>query len=290
MSRPRSSSPLSPKQSLSGNWVPDEEAAACFLCHAEFSQIRRKHHCRNCGRVVCDDCSKTRIRVLNYADKQRVCDECHNRNRDDATLAIADEVRINMQITETLKGALKDKVAQVEKFKTFLLSLDDTNTLSAQGDEEFDTLLSLGESAIKELKFEVSQERAKRDHTAKEHKDLQRRFERRQQDSQKLAARVLRAESRLEEVASEEVTKAELQEQLENERKEVEKLRERLRATMLAQNEYAPDGDSLVPLPSPRGVRQTLVAEGRREDEGGRGGRCDPSRCSSSVSSRCVVQ
>lgn len=193
-----------------------------------------------------------------------------------------------MQITDTLKSALKDKVAQVEKFKTFLLALDESGTLETQGDEEFDHLLTMGESAIKELKYEAGQEKLRRQDTEKSLKDLQKRFEARQDDAKKLAARVLRAESRIEEVNAEEMNKMELQEELEAHKREVEKLRERLKATMLAQNAHAPDSENLIPLPSPRGARQTLIAEGRQEEDG-RQGRCDPSRCTS-ASSRCVVQ
>lgn len=32
-------------------WLPDEEAPSCMSCHAVFTVIRRRHHCRNCGKV-----------------------------------------------------------------------------------------------------------------------------------------------------------------------------------------------------------------------------------------------
>ena len=39
-------------------WVPDEAVTACSLCAAPFTAImRRRHHCRRCGRVVCAPCS-----------------------------------------------------------------------------------------------------------------------------------------------------------------------------------------------------------------------------------------
>ncbi|KAL1138225.1 hypothetical protein AAG570_009916 [Ranatra chinensis] len=32
-------------------WVPDQAAPMCMSCHAQFTVVRRRHHCRNCGKV-----------------------------------------------------------------------------------------------------------------------------------------------------------------------------------------------------------------------------------------------
>lgn len=32
-------------------WVPDEACGFCTSCKAPFTVIRRKHHCRSCGKV-----------------------------------------------------------------------------------------------------------------------------------------------------------------------------------------------------------------------------------------------
>lgn len=60
-------------------WQPDEEAKSCPLCKAKFSFTVRKHHCRRCGRVICNDCSQRRMRAPDgqvNAPLTRVCDEC----------------------------------------------------------------------------------------------------------------------------------------------------------------------------------------------------------------------
>lgn len=39
------------------DWELDDLADCCFICRKEFGVLKRKHHCRKCGRVVCDACS-----------------------------------------------------------------------------------------------------------------------------------------------------------------------------------------------------------------------------------------
>ena len=33
-------------------WVPDDDAPRCMACGAAFTVLRRRHHCRNCGKVT----------------------------------------------------------------------------------------------------------------------------------------------------------------------------------------------------------------------------------------------
>ncbi|CAG8955468.1 hypothetical protein HYFRA_00010335 [Hymenoscyphus fraxineus] len=44
-------------------WQPDAEVTICPICHTQFSFFIRKHHCRKCGRVVCNACSPHRITI-----------------------------------------------------------------------------------------------------------------------------------------------------------------------------------------------------------------------------------
>lgn len=59
-------------------WAPDTSSNKCFVCKTSFSFVKRRHHCRRCGQLVCKDCSRTRaILVANDKNKvQRVCDDC----------------------------------------------------------------------------------------------------------------------------------------------------------------------------------------------------------------------
>ncbi|ODV91258.1 hypothetical protein CANCADRAFT_57554 [Tortispora caseinolytica NRRL Y-17796] len=42
-------------------WQADSDANQCPLCKAPFSFFNRRHHCRHCGRVVCNSCSTSRL-------------------------------------------------------------------------------------------------------------------------------------------------------------------------------------------------------------------------------------
>ena len=64
-------------------WIPDEKVTKCMNCQVtEFSLINRRHHCRNCGNVVCHNCS-SRKRVIPSGKSQdkpvRVCDKCFDK-------------------------------------------------------------------------------------------------------------------------------------------------------------------------------------------------------------------
>ena len=58
--------------------VPDHKHKHCMQCGKEFSMFHRKHHCRKCGNLVCDDCSKQKWYIESPSAKgnQRVCDTC----------------------------------------------------------------------------------------------------------------------------------------------------------------------------------------------------------------------
>lgn len=60
-------------------WIPDDEVASCMLCASGFTLTKRRHHCRSCGKVICGDCSRKKLLLLNV-DKSpvRVCDYCYN--------------------------------------------------------------------------------------------------------------------------------------------------------------------------------------------------------------------
>lgn len=59
-------------------WVKDSERSSCHLCMRNFYALRRKHHCRKCGEVICSDCSLVEnvdLPVIGYS-KLRLCKVC----------------------------------------------------------------------------------------------------------------------------------------------------------------------------------------------------------------------
>jgi hypothetical protein len=82
-------------------WIPDKESLNCTACLSEFDWWIRRHHCRNCGKIFCGNCSSYQS-LLPYAfgirDPQRVCESCHLTLRPQQTvltLNIANHARAN---------------------------------------------------------------------------------------------------------------------------------------------------------------------------------------------------
>ncbi|XP_049841718.1 zinc finger FYVE domain-containing protein 1-like [Schistocerca gregaria] len=59
-------------------WQPDGEATGCNCCGATFGPRLSLHHCRDCGRAVCRDCSQSRrpVPIRGWDTPVRVCDSC----------------------------------------------------------------------------------------------------------------------------------------------------------------------------------------------------------------------
>lgn len=59
-------------------WIPDRASRTCRLCHESFTFSKRRHHCRMCGNIICDSCSKQRrlLRNIDEENKVRVCNAC----------------------------------------------------------------------------------------------------------------------------------------------------------------------------------------------------------------------
>ncbi|XP_051176882.1 zinc finger FYVE domain-containing protein 9 isoform X3 [Leptopilina boulardi] len=59
-------------------WIPDAEAPNCMLCDVKFNVIKRRHHCRACGKVLCSKCCNMKYR-LEYQGNidSRVCLPCY---------------------------------------------------------------------------------------------------------------------------------------------------------------------------------------------------------------------
>ncbi|KAL0979906.1 hypothetical protein UPYG_G00191390 [Umbra pygmaea] len=68
-----------PGRSAADHWVKDEVVDSCSGCAVRFSLTERRHHCRNCGQLFCQKCSRFQsdIKRLKISSPVRVCQNCH---------------------------------------------------------------------------------------------------------------------------------------------------------------------------------------------------------------------
>lgn len=62
-------------------WQADNEVTECTVCKEKFGPRNPIHHCRSCGRCVCNGCSATRRPVPSrgWESAVRVCNDCEKR-------------------------------------------------------------------------------------------------------------------------------------------------------------------------------------------------------------------
>ncbi|XP_070576825.1 zinc finger FYVE domain-containing protein 21-like isoform X2 [Ptychodera flava] len=59
-------------------WIPDNECLECMECHVRFDLMKRRHHCRRCGKCFCNVCCGNSIALprMAFVDPVRVCGTC----------------------------------------------------------------------------------------------------------------------------------------------------------------------------------------------------------------------
>ncbi|XP_061473587.1 lateral signaling target protein 2 homolog isoform X2 [Rhineura floridana] len=61
------------------DWVPDSTCSHCMACHVPFTFLRRRHHCRSCGKIFCSRCSSHLAPLPHFRQLKpvRVCTHCY---------------------------------------------------------------------------------------------------------------------------------------------------------------------------------------------------------------------
>jgi len=66
------------------HWKPDSEVKACAACHRPFTFLNRRHHCRRCGDIFCNQCASytfhldRNCKIDSKGVLSRVCRSCYN--------------------------------------------------------------------------------------------------------------------------------------------------------------------------------------------------------------------
>jgi len=109
-----------------GRWQPDKEVSHCPLCNSRFSHTFRKHHCRQCGRVVCETCSPSRLRLpkLPKEGKVRVCTPCVTALGERQATGFEEDLAAYEESIVQLRNADRELFSDCEIYKRVLLELD----------------------------------------------------------------------------------------------------------------------------------------------------------------------
>eukprot|EP00736_Rhodelphis_marinus_P002907 Rmarinus@m.28108 len=70
------------KDMPSHSWVQDEEADNCMndKCNVPFTMFNRRHHCRECGKIFCNNCSPKRSESFaSHPEPSRFCEICYEK-------------------------------------------------------------------------------------------------------------------------------------------------------------------------------------------------------------------
>jgi hypothetical protein len=58
-------------------WIPDNMTNSCMQCDLKFSMLKRRHHCRACGLLLCSGCCSEKFHLHYLGTEGRICLNCH---------------------------------------------------------------------------------------------------------------------------------------------------------------------------------------------------------------------
>ncbi|XP_058115928.1 zinc finger FYVE domain-containing protein 9 [Anopheles ziemanni] len=103
---------LSPAQVQLGKvqpfWVPDNSTKFCMQCNQKFSVIKRRHHCRACGQLLCASCCCLKAKLDYLGDVEaRICIECDVILNIQLQQAMEAEQQLQLAMGGTVAGAVR---------------------------------------------------------------------------------------------------------------------------------------------------------------------------------------
>eukprot|EP00750_Incisomonas_marina_P011007 INCI16330.3.p1 GENE.INCI16330.3~~INCI16330.3.p1 ORF type:complete len:418 (+),score=93.87 INCI16330.3:388-1641(+) len=115
-------------QEMGLEWEDNEASTKCWCCDKVFNLVRRKHHCRMCGHVVCWDCSSQKMVVPGFEKKQRVCAKCSSSWIEKLVIArrSAQELKVELEQSEIKVGELSYQKSRLQaKNAELMTTVDD---------------------------------------------------------------------------------------------------------------------------------------------------------------------
>jgi hypothetical protein len=82
-------------------WIPDAVSNECMKCKISFGVFNRKHHCRNCGLIMCHKCLSCKIIMKDISRKRpsKVCADCFEALKASAAAGDGDE-EVSEQVSD----------------------------------------------------------------------------------------------------------------------------------------------------------------------------------------------
>lgn len=93
------------------NWMEDSKIHNCAICYVHFNMLTRKHHCRLCGSIVCDDLFAERKMCSIMVPINQLLDKLINLNynalvRNNLSLLLLDDCKIRFRCCINCKNHL----------------------------------------------------------------------------------------------------------------------------------------------------------------------------------------
>lgn len=89
-------------------WQDDDVVSVCHKCRVEFSYFNKKHHCRMCGRVTCQLCSKNKM-IVPHEQLVARPGNWLTKNMPGDLLSDEDDYRCPQRVCDPCSFLLKDK-------------------------------------------------------------------------------------------------------------------------------------------------------------------------------------
>ena len=111
-------------------FITDDDSPKCALCGMEFTFVKRRHHCRKCGKCICGDCSLGKMPLFEGAMEEKVCNTCYTEYME----SIGKSTKISAKIRKTVSRDTSPGLEGMEK-KSRRRNLSSVDVITMQNEE-----------------------------------------------------------------------------------------------------------------------------------------------------------